>query len=76
MVVGAGETKIFGDGKQIAEDDWSRDGKLLIFHEATTVFSLPLTGEHKPQQLFQATAAQVDQFRLSPDQHWDRGHVP
>ena len=32
VVIGAGDTPVFADGKANWLDDWSRDGKLLVYH--------------------------------------------
>jgi eukaryotic-like serine/threonine-protein kinase len=71
VVIGGADSAVFADGKTNYLDDWSRDGKLLVYHTAngTAVSVLPLSGERKPQVVFQ-TQFQKDQFRLSPDGRW------
>jgi Tol biopolymer transport system component/predicted Ser/Thr protein kinase len=71
VVVGTGETSVFADGKINYLDDWSRDGKLLVYHTSpgSAISVLPLSTERKPQVVFQ-TSFQKDQVRLSPDGRW------
>jgi len=71
MTVGTGETTVYADAKPNLLDDWSRDGKLLLFHTqvGNVVSVLPLSGERKPQVVFQASFV-TDQLRLSPDGRW------
>jgi hypothetical protein len=71
VVIGAGDTSVFADGKQNFLDDWSRDGKLLVYHTqgGNDISVLPLSGERKPQVVFR-TSFQKDQLRLSPDGRW------
>jgi len=69
-VVGSGtETTILADGKLNDLDDWSRDGKTLLYHVGTKVFVLPLDGDKKPQLVLD-TPFVKDQFRISPDGRW------
>jgi Tol biopolymer transport system component len=71
VIIGAGDTSVFADGKQNFLDDWSRDGKLLLYHTqgGNDISVLPLSGERKPQAVFR-TSFQKDQLRLSPDGRW------
>jgi hypothetical protein len=71
MTVGTGETTVYADAKPNLLDDWSRDGKLLLFHTqvGNVVSVLPLSAERKPQVVFQ-TSFVTDQLRLSPDGRW------
>ena len=71
VVIGGADSAVFADGKANYLDDWSRDGKLLVYHttNGAAVSILPLSGERKPQVVFQ-TQFQKDQFRLSPDGRW------
>jgi Tol biopolymer transport system component len=71
VVIGAGDTSVFGDGRANFLDDWSRDGKLLVYHTqgGNDISVLPLSGDRKPQVVFQ-TPFQKDQLRLSPDGRW------
>jgi Tol biopolymer transport system component len=71
VVIGTGDTPVFGDGKANRLDDLSRDGKLLVYHAANgnEISVLPLSGDRKPQVVFQSPF-QKDQVRLSPDGRW------
>jgi len=71
VVVGTGEKPVYSDGNPTLLDDWSRDGKLLLFHAVggKAVSVLPLSGDRKPQVVFD-TPFQKDQLRLSPDGRW------
>ena len=71
VVIGAGDTSVFADGKANWLDDWSRDGKLLVYHNqgGTEISVLPLSGDRKPQVVFR-TPFQKDELRLSPDGRW------
>jgi eukaryotic-like serine/threonine-protein kinase len=55
-------------------DDWSRDGKWLVFESVspTTKFDLyavPVEGDHKPQP-YLVTPSNEAHARISPDGHW------
>src|SRR6185295_11707544 len=71
MTVGTGVTTVYEDAKPNLLDDWSRDGKFLLFHTpgANAVSVLPLSGERKPRVVFQTTFI-TDELRLSPDGRW------
>jgi len=71
VVIGTGDTPVFGDGKANRLDDLSRDGKLLVYHAANgnEISVLPLSGDRKPQVVFRSPF-QKDQVRLSPDGRW------
>jgi Tol biopolymer transport system component/tRNA A-37 threonylcarbamoyl transferase component Bud32 len=76
VVIGSsGEIPVYADGKQNRLDDWSRDGKYLIYHTPeNSVFIVPLApegagGERKPQPVL-AGPFRKDQFRISPDGRW------
>jgi eukaryotic-like serine/threonine-protein kinase len=68
-LVGSGTetTLLAGDNPNL--EDWSRDGKTLLFQAGRDVFVLPLEGDKKPQLVFQ-TPFRKDQFRISPNGHW------
>ena len=68
IVVGTGEAPVFSDGKPSPLDDWSHDGKFLLYHGVggSMISVLPLSGDRKPQVVYQ-TSFQKDQVRLSPD---------
>src|SRR5581483_11406777 len=71
VVIGGADSAVFADGMPNSLDDASRDGKLLVYHTpgGMSVSVLPLSGERKPQVVFQ-TPFQKDQLRLSPDGRW------
>jgi serine/threonine protein kinase/Tol biopolymer transport system component len=71
IVVGSGEAPVFSDGKIAYLDDWSRDGKLIVYHPqgGKTISVLPLSDERKPKVVFD-TPFQTDEVRLSPDGRW------
>jgi eukaryotic-like serine/threonine-protein kinase len=55
-------------------DDWSKDGKWLVFESVspTTKFDLyvvPVQGDHKPQP-YLVTRSNEAHARISPDGHW------
>ncbi len=65
------EELLLTDEQQIIADDWSRDGKSLIYTRRTPeghgeIWVLPLEGERKPS-LF---VARGSQGQLSPNGHW------
>jgi Tol biopolymer transport system component len=72
ITIGAAtETPVYSPSQPL--DDWTPDGKFLVFHQARTgVFSLPLSGdkaERKPQLLLQS-AFILDELHVSPDGRW------
>jgi Tol biopolymer transport system component len=71
VVMGGADTPVLADGKANFLDDWSRDGKFLLYHTTggAAVSLLPLSGERKPQVVFQ-TSFQKDEVRVSPDGRW------
>jgi len=71
VVIGAGDTPVFADGKANFLDDWSRDGKLLVYHTSggNDISVLPLSGDRKSKVVFR-TSFQKDELRLSPDGRW------
>ena len=60
------------DGKAFALDDWSPDGRHLLYHDASCpeLWALPLAGGRKPFLVTRSIAGFVDQARFSPDGHW------
>jgi Tol biopolymer transport system component len=53
-------------------DDWSRDGKFLLYHQVSgnALYVLPLDGpDRKPQKAID-TPYSVDEARISPDSKW------
>lgn len=73
---------LFASSTQKAADDWSPDGKFVIFNDNTTgeVMAVPFQGEHKPFAAVQCNGS-CDQAAISPDGKWiayrahDGGHV-
>ena len=49
--------------------DWSRDGQFLLFHQASGLFVLPMTGDRTPR-LLRTMQGSVDSGRFSPDGRW------
>src|SRR6202790_2163709 len=65
------EELLFTDEQQIIADDWSRDGKSLIYTRRTPeghgeIWVLPLEGERKPSLV----VARGSVGQLAPDGHW------
>jgi eukaryotic-like serine/threonine-protein kinase len=53
-------------------DDWSPDGKYLLYHSNVKpqVWALPLAGERKPVLVTRSLSGVLDQSRFSPDGRW------
>lgn len=69
---GAGaEELFFEDAGRKSLEDWSADGKLLLFNQGTPkeLNAVPITGDRKPYPVLKAPFLQ-DHGRLSPDGHW------
>ena len=67
--LGGDEALLETEGQKSLED-WSSDGKTLLFNVNTTeLLAMPLAGERKPVPVLQGQYAQV-QGRLSPDGRW------
>jgi Tol biopolymer transport system component len=67
---GVEELLLSMDG-QIEPNDWSSDGKTLLFTQRTAegrgkIWALPVEGEHKPQEV----VSRGSNGRLSPDGRW------
>src|SRR5262249_56218270 len=76
MVVASRATAVlYSDEKMTATeypDDWSRDGRFLVYRESINgraAYLLALSGERKPNQLL-ATPFVQTHFRFSPDGRW------
>jgi Tol biopolymer transport system component len=69
--LGSGEDVLIFESPDASKylGDWSRDGKFLLYHNARTIFALPLTGEQKPTALLQ-TSFTKDAPHFSPDGRW------
>jgi dipeptidyl aminopeptidase/acylaminoacyl peptidase len=63
--------RLYADGKATFLDDWSADGKFLIYHDSenTSFHALPMAGEHVPIALWH-DAFNRDQVHFSPDGKW------
>ncbi|MDA2938425.1 hypothetical protein MYX75_09205, partial [Acidobacteria bacterium AH-259-A15] len=54
----------------IAVDDWTRDGRFIIFRNlGKAVYALPMEGERKPQLLIDTPYVE-DESHVSPDGRW------
>ena len=89
-VVGSNGTKMYikeagGSGKQEqltsegtildTVDDWSMDGRYLLYHAAAPtapldLYVLPMNGGHKPMKFLSAAPFPILQARFSPDGKW------
>ncbi len=60
------------EGKQFALDDWSPDGRHLLYHDSNQpeLWALPLGGDRKPMLIVRSLSGYVDQARFSPDGRW------
>jgi eukaryotic-like serine/threonine-protein kinase len=66
----AAEELLLEDAGNNAVEDWSPDGKLLLFNERShDIDALPVSGDRKPYPVLKAAFAQ-DHARLSPDGRW------
>jgi Tol biopolymer transport system component len=50
-------------------DDWSADGKLLLYQSRPTIFVLPAAGDRKPIKVADIPGY-ADEPHFSPDMHW------
>jgi Tol biopolymer transport system component len=55
-----------------ALDDWSRDGRFLLYHvtPARELWALPLSGSGTPIPVRQVTRGTIDEATFSPDGRW------
>jgi hypothetical protein len=51
-------------------EQWSSDGRFLVFLSAGGIWAAPLSGDRKPFQVVAPTGNLVDEPQLSPDSHW------
>jgi len=56
-------------------DDWSNDGKYLLYHAAAppapiSLYVLPINGERKPRLFLSASPLPILKARFSPDDKW------
>jgi protease II len=61
-------------GNQVAIQDWSADGKTILFHTTRpnrggSIWMLPLEGNRKPSRVIE-TAFETTNARLSPNSRW------
>jgi serine/threonine protein kinase len=68
---GAGaEELVLENGDNKALEDWSPDGKLLLFNVSSqSIAAVPVSGDRKPFLVLKAEFKQ-DHGRVSPDGHW------
>ena len=70
VVASGASTVLYADDMNKFPDDWSRDGRFLVYHSGGQIVSLlPLTGERKPQILLN-TPYRKDELHFSPDGRW------
>jgi Tol biopolymer transport system component len=60
------------DGKQFSLDDWSPDGRYLLYHDTgrPELWARPLTGDRETILVTRSLSGFVDQARFSPDGRW------
>jgi Tol biopolymer transport system component len=64
------EELLLEDAENKAVEDWSPDGKLLLFNTASReIDAVPVSGDRKPYPVLKASFAQ-DHGKLSPDGRW------
>jgi Tol biopolymer transport system component len=67
---GASEELLFDDKADNSAEDWSPDGKLLLFNVgAHEIDALPMTGDRKPYPVLKAAFSQTN-AAVSPDGRW------
>jgi len=67
---GGAEEQVLSDPKgDVNLDDWSEDGKYLLYDQDGT-WALPLGGDHKPFQITTPNDADINYPQLSPDSRW------
>jgi Tol biopolymer transport system component len=71
ITLGSSAETLVYDGGTHSLDDWTHDGKYLIYHSrvAPELFVLPLEGERKPRSVRRG-GFQTDQVYVSPDGRW------
>ncbi len=57
------------DGKIFSLDDYSPDGRYILYHDSLKpeLWALPLTGDRKPMLVTRSLSGVVDQAQFSPD---------
>jgi Tol biopolymer transport system component len=66
-------TQVFNyDGGMFSLDDWSPDGRHLLYHDAgqPELWALPLDGEREPMLVARSLSGFIDQAQFSPDGSW------
>jgi Tol biopolymer transport system component len=59
------------DGPQLAPDDWSPDGRFILYHPGSTeLWALPLDGDRKPFLVVKSRSGRIDEPTFSPDGKW------
>jgi len=60
------------EGRVFSLDDWSADGRHLLYHDANQpeLWAVPLSGERKPVLVTRSLAGFVDQAQFSPNGRW------
>ena len=67
---GGPEELLFGDAVSNASEDWSPDGKLLLFNAGSReIDALPIKGDRKPYPVLKSSFSQVN-AAVSPDGRW------
>jgi Tol biopolymer transport system component len=63
---------IGNDAKGLSIDDWSPDGRTVLYHMDATreLWAQPLQGGSKPILIVKPAAGRVDQAAFSPDSRW------
>ncbi len=59
-------------GRQFALDDWSPDGRYILFHDTglPELWGRPLAGDQKNIPVTRSLSGSVDQAKFSPDGRW------
>jgi len=69
QVNGQEEELLVGSQSQKSVEDWSPDGKLVLYNADGAVWAVPVEGEHKLFPVVQGPA-RYDQCKISPDGKW------
>jgi len=69
---GSERVLVKGDGMTRSADDWSPDGKWLLFHldARGELWAQPTGDSGQPQMVAKAQAQTIDEATFSPDGHW------
>jgi Tol biopolymer transport system component len=54
-------------GPNLSVDDWSRDGRFLLYHDPQQMLAVNLMGDRQPISVVSGDAGQVDEGAFSPD---------